>query len=91
MEKLQAMFKATPAAVCKVAPAVAVLAFSGAAMAAGGTATGFDVTAFLDPVVTALKENISTIVTTVAGVFAIYWGATSGIQVVKKFLGKVTS
>ena len=92
MEKLKSMFSVTSAVVRKAMPAVAVMAVSGAAMAADTTgAVGFDPAAFLDPVVTSVKENVGTIVTVVAGVFAVVWSATSGIQIVKKFLGKVTS
>lgn len=92
MEKLKSMFSVNSVFVRKVVPAIAVMAVSGAAMAAETTGgTGFDPAAFLDPVVTAVKENVSTILPVVAGLFAVVWSATSGIQIVKKFLSKVTS
>ncbi|MFP3403592.1 hypothetical protein SB757_03065 [Pseudomonas sp. SIMBA_065] len=88
MEKLKAMYKSV--AVRKAATAVVVMGMSGAAMAAEGTG-GFDVSAFMDPIKTALTENLTTILGVVGGIFAAYWGATSGIQIVRKFLSKATS
>ncbi|MDH4550367.1 TrbC/VirB2 family protein [Pseudomonas sp. BN607] len=88
MEKLKSFFKKTT--VRSVASAVVVMGISGAAMAAEGSG-GFDVTAFMDPIKTSLTENLTTILGVVGVIFAAYWGATSGIQIVRKFLSKATS
>ncbi|WP_019098613.1 TrbC/VirB2 family protein [Pseudomonas putida] len=88
MEKLKAMYKAPM--VRKLVPAVAMVMVSGAAMAAEGSG-GFDVTAFMDPIKTSLQENLTSILGVVGVIFAAYWGATSGIQIVRKFLSKATS
>lgn len=62
--------------------------FTGAAMAADG-AVGFDVAAFIGPVSDTIKANVPVILTAIAGIFAVVWGATSGVTLVKRFLGKV--
>ena len=90
MEKFKGMFVAAGKLARKVAPGAVVMAASGAAMAAETTTGGgFDIMGFLNPVVDALKSNIGEVVPVVAVVFGIYWSATSGIQIVKKFLSKV--
>lgn len=65
--------------------------FAFAGLASAADAPAFDVKAFLDPVVAALTTNIPIIITSVAGVFALVWGATTGISIVKRFLSKATS
>lgn len=90
MEKLKAFFNKKT--VRQTAAAVVVLGLSGTAMAAtDGAASAFDVSAFTDPVVSALKENMTSIMVIVGGVFAVVWGSTSGITIVKKFLSKAVS
>lgn len=89
MEKLKSFFKNTT--VRNVASAVVVMGISGAAMAAEGSGGGFDVSAFMEPIKTSLQENLTTILGVVGVIFAAYWGATSGIQIVRKFLSKATS
>lgn len=92
MEKLKAMFNNKT--VRSVAAATVVMAVSGAAMAAdttAGTGGGFDPSIILDPIKESLMNNLTKILGVVAGIFAAYWGATSGLQIVRKFLSKATS
>lgn len=73
----------------KTVLAVAVSTFTGAAFAADPVAGGFDVNAFIGPVADTIKANVPLILTAIAGIFAVVWGATSGVTLVKRFLGKV--
>lgn len=72
----------------KAVLAVTVSTFTGAAFAADPVG-GFDVNAFIGPVADTIKANVPLILTAIAGIFAVVWGATSGVTLVKRFLGKV--
>lgn len=74
----------------KTIVAVALSAFTSAAFAADPVG-GFDVNAFIGPVADTIKANVPLILTAIAGIFAVVWGATSGVTLVKRFLGKVVS
>ena len=90
MKKLKAMFQNKT--VRSVAAATVVMAASGAAMAADATtgAASFDPSVLLDPITDSLMSILGKVLATVAGVFAAYFSATSGFQIVRQFLSKAT-
>lgn len=75
----------------KILLALAASGVTGVAFAADPVAGGFDVAAFIGPVADSIKTNVPLILTAIAGIFAVVWGATSGVTIVKRLLGKVVS